>query len=385
LADSPATGTSALRVLHVVESFGGGVFEIVRLLAERLAAGGDQVAIAYGRRPETPVDVRASVDGRVDLYALPWVTRRPHAQPTAGRAIRRTAAEWRPDVVHLHSSFAGVVGLAALRGRVPLVYTPHGYSFTMRDQGRLRPGVYRAVERRVARGVDVVGAVSETEARAAREVLGAPRVAVVPNGIPELDPGALPPAAKPERPRVICMGRVDEARRPESCARILRSLSDVAEVAWVGGGGRREGADRPLIEAGITPTGWLGRAEALAWLGGSTAYLHWAAWDGQPVTVLEAMARDVAVVGSDIPPIRELLGPTGVCGSEAEAIELLRSVLTDPDRRAELIDSQRATRARYGADRMARDWQDLYRRLISPGRMVEDASAGFEGGRRPPK
>jgi glycosyltransferase involved in cell wall biosynthesis len=373
---SPATCPSVLRVLHVVEAFGGGVFEIVRLLAERLAARGNDVAIAYGRRPETPVDVRATVDERVDLYAMPWTTRRPRAQLAAGRAIRRTTATWRPDVVHLHSSFAGVVGLAALRGRVPLVYTPHGYSFTMRDQGRLRPGLYRQVERRVARGVDLLGAVSETEARAAREVLGAPRIAVVRNGIRELDPGALPPAAQPERARVICMGRVDEARRPESCARILASISDIAEVAWVGGGGRREGADRPLIEAGITPTGWLGRAEALGWLGGSTAYLHWAAWDGQPLTVLEAMARDVAVVGSDIPPIRELLGPTGVRGSETEAIELLRSVLTSPERRAELIDAQRARRALYGAERMARGWQDLYQRLTRPGRMCEDSSAG---------
>jgi glycosyltransferase involved in cell wall biosynthesis len=353
------------------------VFEMVRLLAERLAADGQKVAIAHGRRPETPAQVRASVDDGVALFALPWDRRRPRAQLAAGRAIRRAAELWRPDVVHLHSSFAGVVGLAALRGRMPLVYSPHGYSFTMRDQGGLRPALYRQVERRVAAEVDVVGAVSETEARDAREVLGAPRVVVVRNGIPELDPGALPPPTDPERPRVICMGRVDEARRPGACARILGELSDVADVAWVGGGGRREGADRPLLDAGITITGWLDRGEALEWLGRSTAYLHWAAWDGQPVTVLEAMARDVVVVGSDIPPLRELLGPGAVRASETEAIALLRSLLTDPERRAELVEGQRTRRGRHGAERMAADWRTVYEQLRS-GRSFDVAPAGSD-------
>ena len=78
-----------LRILHVSEAFGGGVFEIVKTLAERLATAGDTVAVAYGRRPETPAEVGDHVDPAVELMPLPWGERRsPHApQPltTTGR------------------------------------------------------------------------------------------------------------------------------------------------------------------------------------------------------------------------------------------------------------------------------------------------------------
>ncbi len=217
----------------------------------------------------------------------------------------------------------------------------------------------------MASRVDLVGAVSETEAAAARELANAPRVALVRNGIPELDPDGLPPAAQPERPRVICMGRVDDARRPQESARILRGVSDIADVAWVGGGGRREAAAGELAGMGVPVTGWIDRAEAMGWLERSTAYLHWAAWDGQPLAVLEAMARDVVVVGSDIPPLRELLGQDGVCASETEAVERLRQVLTDPEFREQQLTRQRGLRDRYGADRMAAEWRRAYASLAA--------------------
>ena len=357
-----------MRVLHVVESFGGGVFEMVRLVSERLADSGDEVAIAYGRRPETPQDVRARINPAVDVYALPWLRRRPADQVRAGRALRRLAASLAPDVVHLHSSFAGVIGTAVLGRHVPIVYTPHGYSFTMLDQGRLRRALYRAIERRVASRVDLVGAVSETEAAAARELLGATRVALVHNGVPELDPDALPPPTQPERPRAICMGRVDAARRPAESVRILCAVSDVADVAWVGGGGRRAAATSELAGTVVPLTGWLERSAAMGWLERSTAYLHWAAWDGQPLAVLEAMARDVVVVASDIPPLRELLGEDGVCASEAQAVETLRRVLTDPNFREQQLTRQRTLRGRHGAGRMASEWRQTYASLAAaPG------------------
>jgi glycosyltransferase involved in cell wall biosynthesis len=344
----------------VVEAFGGGVFEMVRTLSEGLARHGDAVAIAYGVRPETPGDVRDRIDAEVELFPTPWLRRTARAQLGAARAIRRLAGEWDPDVIHLHSSFAGLVGTLALARRAPLVYTPHGYSFTMGDQGGLRRGAYRAMERLVARRVAVLGAVSESEAALAREVVRAPRVEVVANGIPELDPGSIPDPTDRPVPRVIAMGRIDAARQPDACGRILAGVADLAKVAWVGGGGRRGGDPSPLNSRGVETTGWLEREAALGWLAKSTAYLHWAAWDGQPLAVLEAMARDVVVVASDIDPIRELLGPGHVRSTEDEAIALLRSILTDRDVREAMLRSQRRRRAHYAAERMVRQWRELY-------------------------
>lgn len=353
----------SLRILHVSEAFGGGIVGVVAPLAERLTESGHSVAVAYGVRPETPDDVRNELSEGVEVFALPWRRRTLPEQWRAARALRRLAAEWRPDVVHLHSSFAGVVGSTALAGRYVLVYSPHGYSFTRTSDAAPRRLAYLAAERYVARRVDAVAAVSESEAVHARKGARARSVEVVPNGIPQLDPGALPEV--PPRPvrRVVGMGRADHQRQPDSAGRILASVRDVAEVEWIGGGTPSDEGIRTLESHGVSVSGWLEQSEARRRLGAATAYLHWSAWDGRSLAVLEAMACDVVVVASDIAANREVLSPEQVCASEQEAAELLRAVLTDDEVRERLLAGQRARRDSFSATQMTAQWEAVYQRV----------------------
>ena len=355
------------RVLHVVEAFGGGVFEVVRLLSEYFAADGHPVAIAYGRRSETPEDVRAKIAPEVELFPLPWDRRAPREQLSAARALRRLAANWEHDVVHLHSSFAGAIGSLALPRSTPKVYTPHGYSFTMQSRSSSQRGLFKAIEWLTSRGVDVIGAVSEAEARDARQVAPANKVTVVRNGIPELDdPPAGGPPERPGRPRAIAVGRITEQRQPAAAARILASVADIADVSWVGGAGRGGVPESAVTDEGVPVTGWLNRPGVLSALTDATVYLHWTAWDGQPLSILEAMAEDVVVVASDIEPCLEILGTGQVCASEAEAAALIRRIVSDRGFREGLLASQRQRSARFGARRMAHEWRTVYEDLAAP-------------------
>lgn len=349
-----------MRILHVVEAFGGGQFEILRALADRQLEAGDQVALAYGMRPETPAEVSGYLHPGVRLYPAAWERRTTRAQVTAGRQLRMIAREWQPDLIHLHSSFAGLLGSLVLRGWAPLIYTPHAYSFT-RGERRAVGWLYRRTEWLVARRVALVAACSESEARLARDVVGAPRVAVVANGIRELDPGELPDKPpRSGRPVVVALGRAEPQRQPEACAGILAAIADMSDVAWIGGGRSTAALER----AGVPLTGWVDHDEAMRRLGEATAYLHWTAWDGLPLSIMEAMARDVVVVASDIGANEELLGARQVCATEKEAIALLRRVLTEPELRGALLDSQRARRDRFSGERMARDCRAVYRRVL---------------------
>jgi glycosyltransferase involved in cell wall biosynthesis len=355
-----------LRILHVSEAFGGGVLEMVATLSERLVRRGHRVAIAYGRRPETPADVRARIDPPVELLPLGWERRRIGAQLAAARRLRKAVAAWRPDVLHLHSSFAGLVGVLALAGRrVPIVYTPHGYSFTMGDQSSAHRLFFRAIERLTARQVTLVGAVSESEAATARAVAPADKVVVVRNGVPELD-GLEPEAPLPKRhgrPTVIVMGRITAQHLPEESARLLASVADIATIQWVGGGGRGDVPPSVVSNLGVPVTGWVERSVALDRLRAATALLHWTGWDGQPLSVLEALAADVVVVGHDIDAVREILGPEQVRADEAGGRELLRRVLTDSRLRERLLRSQRQRRVAYGAEKMTDGWLAVYAKL----------------------
>jgi glycosyltransferase involved in cell wall biosynthesis len=296
---------------------------------------------------------------------MPWTRRNLSAQVLALRELRELRREFRPDIVHLHSSFAGVVGAVALRDAVT-VYTPNAYSFTMSGRGSLRQWAYLQAERFIARRVTLTGAASGSEAELARERVGARRVEVVCNGIPELDPGAVRSTNKPPGPpRVIAIGRTVRQRRPVEAARILSAVSDVAEVEWVGGGYPRSLGFRALQDHDVPMSGWVPREDVMSRLREATAYLHWTEWDGLPFSVLESLAMDAVVVASDIPPNREVLGEPQVRSDESEAIELLRRVLSDQSFREQLLARQRELRGFYGAKRMVDEWIALYQRIKS--------------------
>jgi glycosyltransferase involved in cell wall biosynthesis len=372
-----SAGTTPFRILHVVEAFGGGVLQVVRILAERLLAEGDTVAIAYGRRPESPSNPRACFSSEIELFGL-WEGRTVRDEIAATKKLRALTRSWAPDVVHLHSSFAGVVGAVAIGRSVPSIYTPHGYSFTMQSQSVPRRGVFKAIERVTAHRVDLIGAVSMAEAEDARQVTDREKIVVVRNGIPELDRqrSGPPPDRGGSRPRVVAAGRIVEQRRPASAARILAAVSDVAEVSWIGGGGGGGVPKSTITDLGVPVTGWLDRAAALAALRSATAYLHWTAWDGQPLSILEAMASDVVVVASDIEAAREILGERQVCSTEAEAATLIRDVLRDRGLREDLLASQRERGSRFGARRMASEWRTVYEQIARTAPRSQAAGTG---------
>lgn len=348
-----------MRILEVAEASGSGTFEVLRTIASGAAADGHQVLVAVGERPETPSDVAATMSPEVEVKLLPWATRGVRAQITAARALRTLVEVWRPDVVHLHSAFAGAVGAVVVPRRIPVVYTPHGSPTVRRSDPAVKRALYRVAESAVARRATVVGAVSETEAEVVRTMLGAKRVRVVPNGIADLDPGRTPATApRPVRPLVVAAGRIGPARRPEQTAMILSGLRDLADVCWIGGAPSDE--DAPLLAAGIEVTGWLDRDEALERLAAATVCVHWSAWDGLSLALLEAFARDVVVIASDIPANRDVVGPRQVAADVAQATELVRCVLRDAELRASLLADQRQRRGRFSAARCVEEWLDVY-------------------------
>lgn len=352
-----------MRILHVAESFAAGVFEVVRTLSGYQREAGHQVTIAYARRADTPADLREAIGPGITLVELPWRHRNPPSTARATAALRRMAAADPPDVAHLHSAFAGFAGSIVLPGLCPTVYTPHGYSVLREGLGPISRRLELAGERWIARRVDEVGAVSNHEAELAQTVIRARHVTVIPNGIPELDNGSAPSNGSRgrSRPLVVTMGRISPQRRPAQAAAVLEGVKDLADVEWIGD---RIGEDSATEVPDVPVTGWLDRDEALARLGDATAYVNWSAWDGSPLAVMEALARDVIVVASDIPANRELLGPEQLRGDTEGAISLLRRILTDDTARERFLDDQRSTRSRYSGARMAADWQRLYSELI---------------------
>ena len=249
------------------------------------------------------------------------------------------------DLVHLHSSKAGVVGRLAVASlgprRPPVVFTPHGWSWLV--GGWLAP-LYRWTERVALPLATAVVAVSEEEQAHGQAVLGprAARIAVNPNGV---DPCRFSPegpvADRSDAPLIVCVGRLCHARAPDvAVAALARMRTPSVRLRLVG-----DGEDRAAIEELVTALGLHGRVEFSGFRPNPAPDLRAAdvvvipsRYDGMALTLLEAMACGAAIVATRVPGTSALGGagqlvPVEDPQSLAEAVDAL---LADPQRRREL-------------------------------------------------
>ena len=160
-----------MRIVHVITRLIlGGAQENTLLTVEGLHhRHGDDVTLITGpaEGPEGDLFGRAEAQGlKVEL--MPELVRavRPSTDLRAYRLLRRAFRRLRPDVVHTHSSKAGIVGRAAAwHERVPaVVHTVHGLPFGPSEspwKNRLYVALERSAARRCHAIVSVCDAMTE--------------------------------------------------------------------------------------------------------------------------------------------------------------------------------------------------------------------------------
>ena len=219
-------GSTRIEVLLVAEAFGGGVFELVRMVAEGICraqgTGSRSPSGAGPRRRHAPRE-RDRRRRRADRDALAATARRRRWSPARGACdelIRRPRPRRRSSLLELRR---GDRRGRRPRANVPTVFTPQAYAFTIDGGAARRAAPTGGLERFASRRATVVGACSEDEARLARG-LGARTVVTV----AERDPRARRRAAARSQPadpaRVIALGRTVPQRRPAAAARILAEV-----------------------------------------------------------------------------------------------------------------------------------------------------------------
>ena len=137
------------RILHIVEAFGGGVLTCIQAIVNGLDDE-FQCYILFARRESTPDEPQKLFKQGTVLIESKYLTREldPQRDIQAFFEIREVVRQIKPDVVHLHSSKAGVIGRWALNGKkTPIYYTPHGYSFLMENCSPLKRKLYYCFEK----------------------------------------------------------------------------------------------------------------------------------------------------------------------------------------------------------------------------------------------
>ena len=347
------------KVLFIVEAMGGGVFTFMENLTNQLVNTFD-VYVAYGIRDQTPEDYRTYFDPRIHLIEVKNFTRSIELKKDFGafKEIRRIAADVKPDIIHLHSSKAGVLGRFAFDGRkTPMFYTPHGYSFLMKDQSAARKMVYSFLERICALRSCTTISCGESEHH---ETLKMTRRAVcINNGIclSELEDLLEGVTQKREEFTVCTIGRICQQKNPELFNEIALRMPDVPFV-WVGDGDLRG----QLTAPNITITGWKPRKEALKLAMESHVFVLTSLWEGLSIALLEAMCMHKVCIVHDIPGNNDVItdGRNGwLCGSADEFVRAIRAQQQKPD--TEMMDAAyRDILEIYNEDVVARAYADIY-------------------------
>jgi glycosyltransferase involved in cell wall biosynthesis len=300
----------------------------------------------------------------------------------------------RPLIVHTHAAKGGTLGRVATflafprRTRRPVVvHTFHGHSLTGYFSGRTA-GFYRAVERRLARGTDALIAVSpEVRDDLVRLGVAKPeKFEIVPLGFdlsPFLDDSDRARRRAevragwgigPDEEVVTLVARLVPIKRVDRFLRVSRLLAERRQSRFVVVG---DGELRGQLKASE-----LARAlgSRLVWAGfrhdmpdvcfASDLVMLTSDNEGTPVSLIEAQAAAVPVVGTDVGGVRSAVrdNQTGFLAAPDDEDGLARAARVILDNQALAARMAQAGRqhaaAAFSVERLVDDHDRLYKRLM---------------------
>lgn len=285
------------KILYIVEAMGGGIYTYMIDLVNELVKSFDMY-IAYAIRSQTPIDYKLQFDSRVHLIEVKNFTRsiNPLQDIKAFIEIKKIANDIQPDIIHLHSSKAGALGRWAFNGRkIPMFYTPHGYSFLMANYGCGKRTIFRMIEGVSSKRTCTTISCSEGEHL---ETLKLTHNAIyVDNGINinELKTIMEKTHKSEEHYEVFTLGRICHQKNPELFNQIALKMPK-SNFLWIGDGDLKGELNAP----NITVTGWIKREEAIKLAMSADIFVLTSLWEGLPMSLLEAMYMKKMCVVSNV-------------------------------------------------------------------------------------
>lgn len=285
------------KILHVVESFGSGVFSFLVDLVNNTDEEFD-ITIAYGKRAETLENFKEYFSDRVSFIEVKNFTRSIDfiKDIKAFFEVKRIIKEKNPDVIHLHSSKAGFIGRFAGNGKkVKMLYNPHGFSFLMKDSSKLKRLFYWLLEKIGGLRRCIVVGCSQGEYEEALKLTK--NVICINNGINieklnEITKRFIKKEIDFDNLSFCTSGRIGYQKNPKLFNEIAKNFPK-NQFTWIGDGELKN----ELTSSNIKVTGWKKREEVLEIVNNHDVFVLTSLWEGLPISLLEAIClRKMCVV-----------------------------------------------------------------------------------------
>jgi glycosyltransferase involved in cell wall biosynthesis len=356
-----------------VPSTQGGVERHVEELGARLVALGDEVTV-FTRPNCVPPTLREHRGMR--LVSVPTIGSK-HLDAIV-HSVLCSFRCWGGgyDIVHYHAVGPCLASpIARVRGR-RVVATIHGRDWKRGKWGRMASAVLRLGEYLALRVPQATIVVSRSLAEEYRRE--GRRVDYVPNGV-VVDPGddvsVLSELGVADRDYLLFAGRLVPEKGLHHLLAAHAALPDPPCLVIAGDPSHSDDYVE-TVEAMAGPrVVFAGRregAQLASLFRHATLFVLPSDLEGLPIVLLEAMAYGTPVLASDIAPNVEVLGPAGRYFAAGDAISLTEALvgalLNAAEAKSAAMASAAEARSRYDWDRVARETEAVYRRVVGGDR-----------------
>jgi glycosyltransferase involved in cell wall biosynthesis len=318
------------RILHCAETIKGGIASYLRdlIVCQVRDFGADHITVVI---PQSQL---------ADLPLPPGV-RVLTFQEGSGRAVNASRLALRvakevlsrtPDVVHIHSTFAGatvrpVLAMLGLRKRA--VYCPHGWAWDRKQSRRARV-LTKVVERALVPLTARIICISEHEKKTAEHSGFAPKcLSLVVNGIADQSP--VPAEAMfnwpSDKKRLLFVGRFDLQKGVDLFCQALNELGEEAHGVLAGSAVVDE--SNPIsIPANASVVGWVNPQQLQALFETADVLVVPSRWEGFGLIAAEAMRAGLPVIAARVGGLTEVVahGESGVLFEPGHVEQIISAV-----------------------------------------------------------
>ena len=362
-----------MRILQVARQFHpkiGGIESCVLNLSRGLTERGHHVEVVTLDRDlktRRPLPPSGSVDG-IRVHRISYAG--PRRYPIAASWLR-FADDF--DVVHIHAIdyFVDSAAVAKASGlqRKPFVVTTHGGIFHTAAWMPIKTFYWRHVLSRSLRAAEAVVAVSENDARLFGAIVPANKLVTIPNGI---DPAFAETRARRVRGRLLCVGRMSDAKAIDKIVHLVRSVvREFPDIELVIAGPDENGTSDRIrqtaaaldLQSRVRIVGELPLPELAQLVASAHLFVSAAPHEGFGITTVEALSAGVPALVTRTGVHEQIIQP-GVNGwlwsglPDEEAAATLREALLLPDARLdEMQTAARVSAAPYDWSRTTEKYE----------------------------
>jgi glycosyltransferase involved in cell wall biosynthesis len=320
----------------------------------------------------------------IKTYIFPALVRQisPAQDLRAIKQCLKLIHEIQPDLIHAHSSKAGMVArIAGFWAKIPTLFTAHGWGFDDRISLKRRLPVL-LIEKILALITTKVICVAESDRQLAirKKVFPPRKLVTIYNGITTVDPqglftNSINSATNVTQPvRLIMVARFNFQQKDQpTLMRALKELGDQrVHLTLAGTGPNLEEGKLLATELGVaSAVSFLGdRSDITALLATNHIFILSTHYEGFPISILEAMRAGMPIIATAVNGIPEQIidGVTGLLVPPEDSMALAQAIkrlAADPALRQRLGQAaQLKFQQEFTSDKMVEITNQLYRTML---------------------